>query len=187
MARILVVLPPGAEEIEAVTVGDVLVRAGVQVVIASTTDALQVVGSRGIPLGAHALLDQVLSDRFDLVYLPGGKGSAETCRDDPRIQDLAERQLRSGRLLGVICASPIALVPRSLCSGRRITSFPGVRRVVEPHALAWMDQPVVEDGNLMTSQGPGTAMAFALRCASLLASSDIARQVAQDMIYTVPA
>lgn len=187
MARILVVLPPGAEEIEAVTVGDVLVRAGVEVVIASTTNALVVVGSRGIPLGAHTLLDQVLNERFDLVYLPGGKGSAATCRDDPRIQDLAAGQLRSGRLLGVICAAPIALVPRKLCSGRRITSFPGVRSVVEPHALAWIDQPVVVDGTLITSQGPGTAMAFALHCASLLASSDIASQVAQDMLYTVPA
>jgi DJ-1 family protein len=187
MARALVVLAPGAEEIEAVTVGDVLVRAGVAVIIASTTAATLVLGSRGIPLGAHTLLDQVLSERFDLVYLPGGKGSAVVCRDDPRIQDLAEAQLRSGRLLGVICAAPIALVPRGLCAGRQVTSFPGVRDQVEPFAGAWIDEPVVIDGALLTSQGPGTSLPFALRCASLLASSDIASQVARDMLWTAPA
>ena len=187
MARVLIVLAPGAEEIETVTVADVLVRAGVQVVIASTTGTTLVTGSRGIPLGAHALLDGCIDQSWELVYLPGGMGSAATCRDDQRIQALAERQLHRGSLLGVICASPIALVPKKLCAGRRLTSFPGVRAQVEPHALAWLDQPVVVDGTLVTSQGPGTALAFAMRLAALLASSDIASQVARDMLWTVPA
>jgi 4-methyl-5(b-hydroxyethyl)-thiazole monophosphate biosynthesis len=187
MTSVLVVLAPGAEEIETVTVADVLVRAGAQVVVASTAEALVVSGSRGIPLAAHTLLDQVRHQTFDLVYLPGGGGSAACCRDDPRIQDLAEAQLRSGRLLGVICAAPISLVPRKLCAGRRVTSYPGVRAQVEPHAAAWIDQPVVVDGNLVTSQGPGTAMAFALTLAGLLKGSGVASQVARDMLYPEPA
>jgi 4-methyl-5(b-hydroxyethyl)-thiazole monophosphate biosynthesis len=187
MSSVLVVLAPGAEEIEAITVADVLVRAGARVVVASTTPELVVAGSRGIPLAAHTKLDQVRHQTFDVVYLPGGGGSAACCRDDPRIQDLAEAQLRSGRLLAVICAAPISLVPRKLCAGRRVTSFPGVRAQVEPHAAAWIDQPVVVDGNLVTSQGAGTAMACALTLAGLLAGSGVACQVARDMLYPEPA
>ncbi len=186
MASVLVVLAPGAEEIETVTVADVLVRAGQQVLVASAGDTTVVKGSRGLVLGAHAMLDMVTERAFDLVYLPGGMGSATTCRDDQRIQGLAERQLAAGRLLGVICAAPIALVPRALAKGRRLTSFPGVRAQVEPHAAEWLDQPVVVDGNLVTSQGPGTAMAFALRLAVLLAGSDVATKVAKDMMAAAP-
>ncbi|MBA3686123.1 MAG: DJ-1/PfpI family protein [Planctomycetes bacterium] len=181
MATALVVLCAGAEEIETVTIADVLVRAKQEVTVASAA-GLVVLGSRGIPLAAHVTLDEVRQRDFDVVYLPGGMGSATTCRDDPRIQDLAERQLRSPRLLAVICAAPIALVPRRLCAGRSLTSFPGVRAQVEPHALAWVDRPVVIDGNLVTSQGPGTALALALALAKLLAGETVAQTVARDML-----
>ena len=70
-------------------------------------------GSRGIPLGGTCQLADVSSAAYDLVYLPGGMGSAEFCRDTAAVQDLAEAQLASGRLLAVICACPIALVPRT--------------------------------------------------------------------------
>jgi len=182
MGDILVVLAPGAEEIETITVADILARAKQRVTVASTAAVPVVAGSRGIPLAAHGLLDAVLDRDYACVYLPGGMGSATTCRDDPRIQDLAERQLAAGRLLAVICACPIALVPRRLCAGRTLTSFPGVRAQVEPHARAWRDQPVVIDGNLVTSQGAGTALALALALARLLAGDDVARQIAQDIV-----
>jgi protein deglycase len=184
MATILVVLAPGAEEIETVTVPDVLVRAGQQVVIASTTEVPFVSGSRGIPLGAHTVLSLVRHQTFDLVYLPGGGGAAAIHRDDPRIQDLAAAQLAAGRLLAVICAAPIALVPRGLCRGRRLTSFPGVRSQVEPHCAAWLDQRVVVDGNLITSQSAGTALALGLELARLIAGTDVASKVAQDILAT---
>ncbi len=182
MSRVLVILAPGAEEIEAVTVPDVLVRAKQLVTVASAGPGLVVAGSRGIPLAAHVALDAVADQDFDLVYLPGGMGSATACRDDLRIQGLAERQLRSPRLLAVICAAPIALVPRRLCVGRTLTSHPSVRAHVEPHALSWLDQPVVIDGNLVTSQGPGTALALALTLARLMAGVTVAQSVARDML-----
>lgn len=184
MADILVVLAPGAEEIEAVTVPDVLVRAGQQVIVASTAEVPVVEGSRGIPLAAHTLLDVVRHRTFDVVYLPGGGASAATHRDDARIQDLAEAQLAAGRTLAVICAAPIALVPRALCRGRRLTSYPGVRAAVEPHCAAWLDQRVVVDGNLITSQGPGTALVLGLELARMTAGAEIASKVAADMLAT---
>lgn len=187
MANALIVLAPGVEEIEAVTVPDVLVRAGVQVTIASAGETTLVRGSRGIPLGAHTLLDLVRQQAFDLVYLPGGMGSAAICRDDARIQDLAEAQLAAGRLLGVICAAPIALVPRGLCRGRTLTSYPGVRSQVEPHAGRWLDQPVVVDGPLVTSQGAGTALALALTLAKMITGPGTATRVANEMLAAPPA
>ncbi len=182
MPSCLVVLAPGAEEIEYVTVCDVLVRAGVQVVAASAGDAPVVRGSRGLPLGAHTMLDLVHGQRFDAIYLPGGVKSAEHHRDDARTQDLAEDQLRSGRVLAAICAAPIALVPRHLCAGRRVTSHPGSRAVVEPAAAAWLDHPVVEDGELVTGQAAGTTMALALTLARRLCGQEVAMRVARDMI-----
>lgn len=182
MARILVILNPGAEEIETVTVGDVLVRAGQTVVVASSTATPVVSGSRGLPLAAHTLLDLVLHETFDAIYLPGGMGSAQVHRDDARIQTLMQRQLAADRVLAVICAAPIALVPQGLCAGRQITSYPGVRAEVEPHARAWIDQPVVCDGSLVTSQGPGTALALGLHLAKVFAGGDVADSVAAAML-----
>ena len=182
MTSVLVILPPGAEEIEAVTIPDMLVRAGAQVTVVSTTTELVVIGSRGIPLAAHTNLDQVLDQVFDVVYLPGGGGAAKIHRDDARIQQLAAAQLASGRLLAVICAAPMALVPGKLCAGRRLTSYPGVRSLVEPFCAAWVDERVVIDGNLVTSQGPGTAVALGLTLIRLTAGADVATQVASDML-----
>lgn len=182
MPSCLVVLAPGAEEIEYITVCDVLVRAGVQVVAASAAETPVVRGSRGIPLAAHTMLDLVRERAFDAIYLPGGVKSAEHHRDDARTQDLAEAQLRAGRLLAAVCAAPIALVPRQLCAGRKVTSHPGSRAVVEPASAAWLDQPVVEDGCLVTSQAAGTTLALALTLARRLAGAEVAVRVARDMI-----
>jgi DJ-1 family protein len=182
MARILVVLNPGAEEVEAVSVPDVLVRAGQQVIVASSANAPMVTGSRGIPLGAHTLLDHVLDQVFDVVYLPGGMGSALTHRDDPRIQRLIGQQLDAGRILAVICAAPIALIPGNHAKNRRITSNPGVRSQVEAHCGCWLDEKVVRDGPLVTSQGAGTALALGLELATLTAGPEIARKVAGEML-----
>jgi DJ-1 family protein len=182
MPSCLVVLAPGAEEIEYVTVCDVLVRAGVQVTAASAVAAPVVAGSRGIPLAAHTLLALCAGQTFDCVYLPGGLPSAQHHRDDPRTQDLIAGQLAAGRLLAVICAAPIALVPRRLCAGRTVTSHPGSRAVVEPAAGAWVDRPVCEDGNLITSQAAGTTMALALALARRLRGAEVAAQVARDML-----
>lgn len=182
MASCLIILAPGAEEIECITVADVLMRAGVQVTVASVADTPVVNGSRGIPLAAHALLAAVADRVFDAVYLPGGLRSAEHHRDDARTQELIAAQLRAGRLLAAICAAPIALVPRRLCADRAVTCYPAMRPQVEPAAKAWLDQPVVEDGNLVTSQGPGTSLALAFTLARRLAGPAKAQQVARDML-----
>jgi 4-methyl-5(b-hydroxyethyl)-thiazole monophosphate biosynthesis len=189
MATCLVVLAPGAEEIELITVADVLVRGGNQVTVASAVDLPLVKGSRGLPLAAHTSLATVRHQPFDLVYLPGGKGSAEFCRDDATVQDLAEAQLRAGRWLALICACPIALVPRGLGIGRTLTSFPSARPQIEPHCAVWLDQPVVVDRNLVTSQSAGSALHLGLALVRLLNGDQLARQTAAALVIppTPPA
>lgn len=178
----LIPLAPGAEEIETITVADLLIRAGVRVTLASTTSAPVIAGSRGIALGAHTLLERLPAQTFDLIYLPGGKGSAEVCRDDARIQDLAQAQLAAGRLLAVICAAPQALIPRALCAGRKLTSHPSVRALVEPHCTTWLDQAVVDDGALISSQGAGTAMALGMALIARLVNAATAQRVATEIV-----
>jgi DJ-1 family protein len=183
MASVLIILADGAEEIETLAAADVLVRGGHQVTVASASATTVVEGSRGLPLAAHTRLAEVADRSFDVLYLPGGKRCAEICRDDARIQDLAERQLRQQRILATICSAALALVPRQLCAGRRITSFPAVRPLVEPHCAAWLDQAVVDDGTLITSQGAGTTIDLGLALVARLSDAATADGVARQMLY----
>lgn len=186
MASILVIAAPGGEEIELITVADIMVRAGHDVTIAATGSDTRYHGSRQLPMAADTTLDAVIDTSFDVLYLPGGGGSAETCRDDPRIQDLMERQLAAGRLLAIICASSIALVPRKLAAERRVTSYPAKRPDVEPAVGEWVDERVVVDGNLITSQGPGTAMELALTLVDRLDGPEAAADVAAALLTPWP-
>ena len=186
MPTALIVLAPGAEEIEYITVPDLLVRAGTTVTIATLAEVPVVRGSRGLPLAAHGTWDLTRDRTFDLVYLPGGLGSAQACREDVRVQDVIEAQLAAGRWLAVMCASPTALVPRNLCRGRRLTSNPSVRAEVEPHAAAWLDQPVVVDGTLVTSQAAGTTMALGLTLVRLIHGLEVAQGVATAIKAPLP-
>lgn len=180
-SHVLVVLAPGAEEIEVLTVPDVLVRAGCTVRVAGTRPGV-LAGSRGLPLASQIELDAVLDEDPDLVYLPGGMGSAHTCRDDPRIQALIARRLGAGRLLAIICASPLALLPGGHARGRRLTCYPTLRGQLEAGGATWVDQPVVADGALITSQGAGTALALGLHLARVLCGRERAAAVATEML-----
>ena len=180
MPRILVVLAPGAEEIETMSVADILVRADCEVCIAAAAE-LQVRGSRDLPLAADRLLAEVTDQVWDAVYIPGGMGSATFCSEDAAVQDLITRQLASDRLLAIICASPTALLPQGLAKGRHLTCYPALRDRFADIAT-WHDEPVVVDGNLVTSQGPGTAIRFGLVLAALLVSSTKADEVAAALL-----
>lgn len=181
MPNVLTVVAPGSEEIETLTVPDVLVRAGCQVTMASGTDELVQIGSRKLPLAAEVPLAQVVEQRFDCVFLPGGLGSARFCQQDPTVQALMARQLAAGRWLALICACPIALLPQGLAKGRNLTCYPTRRGELQSQAT-WRDQPVVVDRPLVTSQGPGTAMLLGLELAALLCGRDTARSVAKDLL-----
>lgn len=183
MTEVLMVVSPGVEEIESLAAADVLVRAGLSVTVASGQD-LTLRGSRNLPMAADCLLDEAILKRpWDLVYLPGGLKQAHFCRDDARVQQLLSKRLEAKAPTAIICASPISLLPLGLARGRRLTSHPSVREQLAGHCLSWVDDPVVRDGCLWTSQGPGTAIHFALCLAAFFAGRQTAEAVANTMLF----
>ncbi len=157
--RVLVPLAAGFEEIEAVTVIDLLRRAGIEVVAAGL-QAGPCTGSRGVVVVPDTPFDAVAAAAFDAVVLPGGAAGAEALAADARVLALLRRHAAAGKLVAAICAAPIVLHAAGLAAGRRVTSHPSVAaRLTDAH---YVEAPVVRDGALLTSRGPGTALPFAL-------------------------
>jgi len=166
----LIPIADGSEDIEAVSLIDVLRRAEVEVTVASVMDDREITASRGTAIVADALISDCKDRPYDLIALPGGMPGAEHLRDcEPLIEKLKE-QRNLGRLYGAICASPaVVLLPHNLLSGRRATCFPSFRAQLDAATdVEASDDRVVVDSTLVTSQGPGTAIEFALRLVTLL-------------------
>jgi 4-methyl-5(b-hydroxyethyl)-thiazole monophosphate biosynthesis len=161
MARVLIPLANGCEELEAVTVIDLLRRAGIEVVTAGLTDG-PVTASRGVVLIPDRSLDQVLDDDFDMIVLPGGLPGADHLDADPRIHALLQRMAEQERYTAAICAAPKVLLNAGLLDGRRATAYPGVIDGLMTENSQLLADAVVTDGKVVTSRGPGTAMDFAL-------------------------
>ncbi len=176
MAKVLVPLAAGCEELEAVTIVDLLRRAGVEVVMAGLQPGI-IKASRGTQLVPDALLDSVLGDEFDMVVLPGGMPGARHLKEDGRVQALLKRLASEGRYTAAICAAPMALAEAGLLSGRKATAYPGVLEKLGLPDVELQNQAVVRDGTVITSRGPGTAMDFALELIEILADRDTRREV----------
>ncbi len=159
MKSVLVPLAQGSEELEAVTVLDILRRAGIAAVSASL-DGQPVRGSRGTTIIPDLSLEDALKRDFDMVVLPGGQPGSNNLKADARIIKLVQDMAAQDRYVCAICAAPAILAKAGLLDGRRATSFPGSLDTF-PKVLR-QTQNVVEDGKLITSRGPGTAMDFAL-------------------------
>lgn len=171
MACVLVPLAQGCEELEAVTIIDLLRRAGIDVVTAGLDEGL-VKCSRGVVLMPDATLDEVLDQAFDMVVLPGGLPGADHLDEDPRIQGLLRRMAEEGRFTAAICAAPKVLLNAGVLDGREATAYPGVLLADALPATRLLEQAVVRDGNVITSRGPGTAMDFALALIEALLGRD---------------
>jgi 4-methyl-5(b-hydroxyethyl)-thiazole monophosphate biosynthesis len=162
----LVPLAQGSEELEAVTVLNILRRAGIEAVSASL-DGQPIRGSRGTMLIPDTSLDEALKRSFDMVVLPGGQPGTNNLKADARIIKLVQRMATEGRYVSAICAAPSVLATAGLLDGKRATSFPGALDAFPQ--VSQQPQAVVEDGKLVTSRGPGTAMDFALTLVERLA------------------
>ena len=179
MSRVLVPLAEGFEEIEAVTVVDLLRRAGIQVQTASL-DGPRVTGSHGITVLADIALDAAMADDYDMIVLPGGMPGAEHLKNDPRVVSLLRRFAADGRYTAAICAAPSVLAHAGLLEERAATSFPGFLNAGSAPGIRLSEDAVVVDGKVVTSRGAGTAMEFGLALIELLEGSDVRRQVGGD-------
>lgn len=179
MTRVLVPLADGCEELEAVTIIDLLRRAGIEVVVAGLRDG-PVTASRGVRILPDMSLDEALLKEYDMVALPGGLPGADHLAADRRVTDLLQRMNDSGRFVGAVCAAPKALARSGVLQGRRATAYPGVLQQ-EGHSDISADA-VIRDGTVITSRGPGTAMDFALELIEALAGRDSREQVEKGLV-----
>ncbi len=161
MPRVLVPLAPGFEELEAITITDLLVRAGVNVITASL-DGKAVTASRGTTVIAKAPIDQVKDEVFDLLVLPGGLPGANFLRDNETVQYLIKRHDQQHKTLAAICAAPKALAQAGVLQGKTVTCYPGSLDDSPQQPKQIKNTAIEIDGNIITSRGPGTAMDFAL-------------------------
>lgn len=174
--RVLVPLAEGFEEIEAVTVIDLLRRAGIEVITAGLA-AGPVTGAHAITLQPDTDLDSVLDQAFDMIVLPGGLPGASHLAADPRLMALLRLQADAGRQLAAICAAPSVLAKAGLLAGKRATSFPGFLTADNAPGTQVLSDAVVRDGNVVTSRGPGTAMDFALALVERLLGTPVKAEI----------
>jgi 4-methyl-5(b-hydroxyethyl)-thiazole monophosphate biosynthesis len=176
MPRVLVPLAEGFEELEAVTIIDILRRADVEVVTASL-DPGPVRASRGTVLVADSTLEETRGSVFDMIVLPGGGPGTERLAADARVREMIVAAAGKGRHVAAICAAPKVLALAGLLDGRKATAYPGVLEELRRPGIRLEDAPVVVDGKIVTSRGPGTAMDFALTLVQILCGASQRHQV----------
>jgi 4-methyl-5(b-hydroxyethyl)-thiazole monophosphate biosynthesis len=186
MCQALVPLFDGFEEIEAITIIDVLRRAQIEVVTASLGDR-HVVGAHAIAVIADQTIAELnpgnadIVSRFEAIVLPGGAGTLRM-RQDPRIMQLVTDFAKSQKLVAAICAAPTVLSDAGLLKDKCATSYPAMRSQMD--VAEYSLQPVTVDANIVTSRGAGTAMPFALKLVAILKGQELADRLAQDMVFT---
>ncbi|RFF29178.1 MULTISPECIES: DJ-1 family glyoxalase III [unclassified Wenzhouxiangella] len=178
MTRVLVPIAEGSEELEAVTMIDLFRRAEFDVTVAGLA-AGPVRASRDTVLVPDAHLEELADQSFDLIALPGGLPGAKRLGDSELLAGLLRRQYDEGRWIAAICAAPQVLARHGLLTGRKATSFPGA--LDDFDGIERIDEPVVVDGHILTSRGPGTAMDFALELIERCAGREVRDRVEQGL------
>lgn len=173
----LMILAPGFEELEAIAPLDLLRRGGVDVTVASLGADRLVAGKHDVPVQAEATLAEVASKTYDAIVLPGGPGH-RALRESREVLDLIRAQDAAGGWLAAICAAPTVLFEAGLLEGHAYTAH---YTVAEELTHIREAEPVVVDGNLITSRGAGTGVAFGLALVAALVSDEAAQEVARSI------
>ena len=183
MKKVLIPIADGIEDVETVTVIDLLRRAHIHVTVASIYDnKLKITAARKTKIEADILLKYVTDEEFDMIAIPGGLPGAEYLRDSELLTSLLIKQNEQGKWYGAICASPVfVLQHHGLLDGKVATCFPGERENLNNNSKA--DEKVVVDGNCITSQALGTAIDFSLEIIKQLEGDDASKAVAKAIVY----
>ncbi|HHH19376.1 MAG TPA: DJ-1/PfpI family protein [Campylobacterales bacterium] len=183
MASILLPLATGFEEVEAVSLIDVLRRGGVEVRVVhldGEEDTELVVGANGITIKADNSIANVVSEDFDMILLPGGWGGTYNLADNETVQSLLQEFKAKDKIIGAMCAAPYALKKAGVL-GNNYTCYPGAKEEID-HPGYREDQMVVTDGNIITSRGPGTALCFGLAIVKQLVGEETYQAIKEGML-----
>lgn len=175
-------LADGFEEIEALATVDILRRGDMDLTTVSITDTKRVTGAHGIVVEADLTFKQVDFSGSEWLILPGGMPGAANLRGDSALCDLLKVHNDHGRI-AAICASPaVVLAGIGLLDGRKATCYPGFEEELERGGATPVDKRVVVDGNIVTANGPSSAVPFALEILRISQGDNIARNVAEGML-----
>jgi 4-methyl-5(b-hydroxyethyl)-thiazole monophosphate biosynthesis len=179
MAKVAMILADGFEEVEAVAIVDVLRRADIEVVIAGLHEG-PLSSARKVKVIPDTVIDSIKADDFEMLVLPGGQPGSDHLNADNRVRELIRDFDAKGKLTGAICAAPYVLANAGILDGKHATSYPTYRDKLG--AAVYEDKTVVEDGNVLTSRGPGTALYFGLAIVQRLVGKDKAQQIREAML-----
>lgn len=180
MAKVCVFTADGFEEVEGLTVVDLLRRAGEEVLMVSISDNLSVTGSHGIEIKADVFFEDVDYSTVDLLVRPGGMPGTKHLGAHQGLADLLKEFAASDRKVAAICAAPSVLGGLGILREKKAACYPGFEEKLEG-ALVFTDS-VVKDGNITTSRGLGTAIPFALELISQLEGEVKARQIKKSIV-----
>jgi protein deglycase len=178
--KALIILADGFEETEAITPIDILRRAGVEVTVAGL-HARQVTGSHQVTIFADTTLKE-LKDNFDVTILPGGSPGAANLAASQKVLNLVQEMSRQKKMVAAICAAPaLVLAPTGILKNKSATCFPGLQQKFSAETR-FREDPVVVDGNIITSRGVGTALKFSLAIVEKLCGQEVSEKVGQAVL-----
>jgi 4-methyl-5(b-hydroxyethyl)-thiazole monophosphate biosynthesis len=184
VAKALVFLASGFEEIETVTIVDILRRAGVDVTVAGLTPNVTE-GKHEIKIVPDKSIDEVAVEDFDAIICPGGNPGYKNLRNDQRVIDIVKKAFDSDKLVAAICAGPTVLSDAGVLEGKACTIYPGMEDELRKGGGKPKQDMIVVDGNIITSRGPATALPFALKLAEKLVGKQVAENVSKKTLANI--
>lgn len=181
MAKVAILLADGFEEIEGITVIDILRRAKIDVTMAGLHDGI-ITGAHGIKITPDTEIYTIEPGNYDMLFLPGGQPGADNLNNEERVKVLINDFYDSGKLVGAICAAPYVLGQAGILKGKHATSYPGYLEQMG-EGVMYEEEKVVVDGTIITSRGPGTAAYVAFAIVKKLVGPEIANKLKTGMLY----
>ena len=182
MRSVYVFCADGFEEVEGLTAVDLLRRAGVSVTMVSIMGRTKITGARNISVNTDILIEDI-KEEADMLVLPGGMPGTTHLMEDDTVNRVIKEFATSGKLVAAICAAPSVFGGLGFLKDRKATSYPGCLDGIP--VGEYIEEPVAVDGNVVTSRGVGTAIAFALKLIEVLISKEKADEIAASIVYPV--
>jgi 4-methyl-5(b-hydroxyethyl)-thiazole monophosphate biosynthesis len=176
----MVPLAPGFEDIEAVTIIDILRRAGVDVLTVGVQDR-EVESAHGVRIYTDAKIDEVKIEEGDAIVLPGGRVGTDNLKKSARIIDAITTMTGHDKIIAAICAAPTVLAKAGILAGRNATCYPGFEN--ELKGAVFQEERVVIDGKIITSRGAGSAAEFALKIVELMVGVETSENLKKAMLF----
>lgn len=181
MSRVYVFLADGFEEIEGLTVVDLLRRAQIETKMVSVMDRKTVRGSHGIEIGADGLFEDYDYEDAEILVLPGGMPGTKNLGEHEKLCGLLKEHYHQGKTLAAICAAPSVFGKLGFLQGRKATCYPGVEEELKGAQVC--PEKVVTDGTVVTAKGMGAAIEFGLKLIELIKGEEISKKISEGIIY----